>query len=70
MRYDHKNVQNKWYDKTATQYVINVMILSSFFSYARSEILVHKISKLKTISLGNPKILIQNFQMNKKLIKM
>ena len=31
MRYDHKNVQNKWYDKTATQYVINVMILSSFF---------------------------------------
>ena len=34
-------------------------------SYARSEFLIHKISELKTISLGNPKILIQNFQVNK-----
>ena len=40
------------------------------FSYATSEFLIHKISELKTISLGNPKILIQNFQVNKKLIKM
>ena len=41
-----------------------------FFSYARSEFLVHKISELKTIPLGNPKILIPIFQVNKKLIKM
>ena len=44
------------------------MILSSF-SYARSEFLIHKTNELKAISLGNPKILIQNFQVNKKLIK-
>ena len=45
------------------------MILSSF-SYARSEFLIHKIIELKTITFGNPKILIQNFQVNKNLIKM
>ena len=44
------------------------MILSSF-SYARSEFLIHKTNELKAVSLGNPKILIQNFQVNKKLIK-
>ena len=40
------------------------------FSYGRSEFLKHKISELKAVSLGNPKILIQNFQVNKNLIKM
>ena len=45
------------------------MILSSF-SYARSEILMHKISELKTTILRKSKNLIQNFQVNKKLIKM
>ena len=40
------------------------------FSYARSEFLIHKISELKTVSLGNPKIQIQNFQVNKQFIKM
>ena len=43
------------------------MILPSI-SYARWEFLIHKISELKIISLGNPKIQIQNFQANKKLI--
>ena len=34
-------------------------------SYARTEFLIHKIGELKTISLANPKIPIQNFQVNK-----
>ena len=40
------------------------------FSYARSEILIHKTSELKAIFfLGNLKIFIQNFQVNKKIDK-
>ena len=58
-------MSNKWYGKTVAQYFINVMILSS-----RSEFLIHNISEPKTILLGNPKILIQNFQVNEKMIKM
>ena len=42
------------------------MLFYLLLSYARSEFLIHKISELKTISVGNPKILIQNFQVNKK----
>ena len=45
-------------------YFVNVMIYL-LLSYARSEFLIHKISEHKTISLGNPKIPIQNFQVKK-----
>ena len=39
------------------------------FSYARLEFLIQQIGEHKTISLGNPKILVQNFQVKKKMIK-
>ena len=53
-----------------TQYILYMLRFSLLFSYARSKCLIHKISELKAIPLENPKILIQNFQVNKKLIKM
>ena len=44
-----------------------MLLFYLLFSYARSEFVIHKISEFKTIPLVNSKILIQNFQVNKKI---